>query len=136
MRRTRAQGRGGEAQKIPQESSTQCRKRGDWGRNRGQHSQESVGSVAADPDNPENSKEAGREPQGTRVLSRNCRNRERVSPQSRLMRDFVMRIIDPPSRGPMRVAYNGKVDRGPDCAVMCNLINTHTNFVASDQSFS
>ena len=45
---------------------------GDLSENRKKRSQESVGSVAADPNNLENSKEAEREPQGTQGLRKNC----------------------------------------------------------------
>ena len=48
--------------------------------------QERVGSVAADPDNLENSKGAGGGTQGTQGLSKNCRRRENVSPMSCLIR--------------------------------------------------
>ena len=50
--------------------------------------QERFGSVAANPDKLENSKEAGREAQGTQGLSKNCTNRESVSPLSRLIKGF------------------------------------------------
>ena len=50
--------------------------------------QESIGSVAADPDNLENSKEAGRESNGSQGLSKNCISRECVSPLSHLIRCF------------------------------------------------
>ena len=49
---------------------------------------ERVGSVAADPDNLENSKEGGREVQGTRGLSKNCTNREKLSLLLRVIRGF------------------------------------------------
>ena len=50
--------------------------------------QERVGSVAANPDNLENNKEAGGEAQGTQGLSKNCTRRESVSPLLRLIRGF------------------------------------------------
>ena len=50
--------------------------------------QQRVDSVDANPDNLENSKEAGGEAQGTQGLSKKCTSRERVSPLSRLIRDF------------------------------------------------
>ena len=50
--------------------------------------QERVGSVAADPDNLENSKEAGREAQRTQGLRKNDTSRECVSLLSRLVRGF------------------------------------------------
>ena len=46
---------------------------------------------------------------------------------------FVISIIDPPEWHRMTRMT------GPDCVVMCNLINTHTHthtLVASDQRFS
>ena len=41
----------------------------------------------------------------------------------------VTSIIDPLLGGPMRVALIDRMIRmtGPDCTVMCNLINTHTH---------
>ena len=51
------------------------------------HRQERVGSVAADPDNLEKSKEAVGA-QGTQGLRKNCASRESVSPLSRLIRGF------------------------------------------------
>ena len=60
--------------------------------------QKSVGSVAADPDSLENSKEARREAQVTLGVSKNCTSRESVSPLSRLIKGFVISIIDPPGR--------------------------------------
>ena len=50
--------------------------------------QERVRSVATDPDNLENSREAGREAQGPQGLCKNCKSRERVSPLSRLIRGY------------------------------------------------
>ena len=44
--------------------------------------------MAANPDNLENSKEAGGEAQGTQGLSKNCTSRESVSPVLRLIRGF------------------------------------------------
>ena len=50
---------------------------------------ERVGSVAANPDNLESSKEAGGGAQGTQdSSSRNCTSRESVSPLSRLIRGY------------------------------------------------
>ena len=54
---------------------TKCRKR-------------SVGSVTADPDDLEDSKEAGREAQGTQGLSNKCTSKESVFPLSRRIRGF------------------------------------------------
>ena len=50
--------------------------------------QEWVGSVAANPDNIENSKETRGEAQGPKGLSKNCTSRESVSPLYRLIRGF------------------------------------------------
>ena len=49
----------------PQSCRRDVGNRGDSGRNRKIRRQERIGSVAADPDNQENIKEAGREAQGT-----------------------------------------------------------------------
>ena len=49
---------------------------------------EGVSSVAANPDNLENSKGAGGEAQGSHGLSKNCTSRESVPPLSRLIRGF------------------------------------------------
>ena len=81
---------------------------------------ERLGSVAADPDNLEQRKEAGREASGSQGLSKNCTNRECVSPLSRLIRGFRNKYL---------VSLMHKQTRmtGLDCAVMCNLMNTHTH---------
>ena len=47
-----------------------------------------VGPVTANPDNLENSKEAGGGAQGAQGLSKNCTSRESVSLLSRLIRGF------------------------------------------------
>ena len=49
---------------------------------------ERVGSVAANPDTLESSKEAGGGAQGTQGSSKNCTSRESASPLSRLTRGF------------------------------------------------
>ena len=49
---------------------------------------ESVGSVAANPDNLESNKEAGGGAQGAQGSSKICTSRESVSPLSRLIRGF------------------------------------------------
>ena len=49
---------------------------------------ERVGSVAANADNLESNKEAGRGAQGTQDSSKNCTTRESVSPLTRLIRGF------------------------------------------------
>ena len=47
---------------------------------------------------------------------------------SRLIRVFLLTIIDPPLGRSMRVAYNDEDDRAVTyCAVMCNFINKHTH---------
>ena len=56
-----------------------CGKRGILGGNRKERRQESIGSVAADPEDLENSKEAGREAQDTQSLRKNLQV-ERVCP--------------------------------------------------------
>ena len=61
---------------------------GDTGGNRRKRRQERDGSVAANPDNLENSKESEGEAQGTQGISMNCTRRESVSPLSRLIRGF------------------------------------------------
>ena len=53
-----------------------------------QRRQESVGSGAADSDNLENSKEAEREAQCTRGISKNCTRGESAPPLSRLIKGF------------------------------------------------
>ena len=50
--------------------------------------QDSVGSVAGDPDILENSNGAEREAQGTQGFRRHCTSRESVSPLSRLTGSF------------------------------------------------
>ena len=65
------EGRGkGKKRKKPHDSS--CRSdvgnRGDFGLKRKKRRQEIIGSVAADPDNLENSKKTGREAQGTQEI--------------------------------------------------------------------
>ena len=64
----------------------------DLGRGR-KTNQESTGSVAANQDSLENSKEAGREAQGTRGLSKNCRCIGSVSSLSRVIKYFQNKNI-------------------------------------------
>ena len=52
------------------------------------HTHKRVGSVAANPDNLENNKEAGGGAQGAQGSSKICTSRESVSPLSRLIRGF------------------------------------------------
>ena len=59
---------------------------GDLGGREKKRRQEKVGSVAADPDNLENSKKAERDAQGSQGLSKNCTSRESVFPLPRLIR--------------------------------------------------
>ena len=61
-------------------------------------------TVAANPDNQENNKEARGGAQGIQGLSKNCTSRESVSPLSRLIKDFRNDIIDTHPGGSMRVA--------------------------------
>ena len=61
----------------------------------------------------------------THSSSKNCTSRESVSPLSRLIRGFVTSIIDPTS-GDQCEWHRMTRRTEPDCAVMCNLINTHT----------
>ena len=82
---------GGEAKKRkkPHKSCRRYVRNGkDLGWKRKKRRQERVGSVAANPDNLENSKEARGEAQGTQGLSKNCTRRECVSPLSRRIRGF------------------------------------------------
>ena len=58
------------------------------GGKRKERRKERVGSVPANPDNLENSKEAEGEAQGTQGLSKNFTSRKSVSPWSRLIRGF------------------------------------------------
>ena len=82
---------GGKAKKR-KKSHNSCRRDvgngGDVGVKRKKRRQERVGSVAADPDNLENSKKAGRDAKGTQGISKNCTSRESVFPLSRLIRVF------------------------------------------------
>ena len=77
---------------------------GDLGGKRKTCKQESVGSVATDPDHLNNSKEAGRKAQATQGLRHNCTSRDNVFPLSRLTRGFLLSIIDPLFGRPMRMA--------------------------------
>ena len=113
MLKTRAQGwgaidrireDGGEAKRLNNPHKSCRRDVGNGGGNMKKCRQESVGSVAADPDNLDNSMEAGREAQGTQGLSKNCSSKESVYPSLRLNRGFIVSIIDPLSGGPIRVA--------------------------------
>ena len=80
---------GGEGTK-PNKSHKICRRdegnEGDLGVKIKKPRQEGVGSVAADPDNLENSKKAGREARGTQGLGKNYLSTESVPPLSRLIR--------------------------------------------------
>ena len=82
-------GRDGKKRKQPKNS---CRRHvgngGDLGGKRKKCRKERVGLVAANPDNLESNKEAGRGAQGTQGSSKNCTSREGVSPLSRLIRAF------------------------------------------------
>ena len=83
-------GREAKKRKTPYKS---CRRDvgngGDLGVKYKKRDQESIGSVAADPDNLESSKEAGRKTQDTQGLSKNyIISRESVSPLVRLIKGF------------------------------------------------
>ena len=82
-------GREATKRKKPQKS---CRRHagngGDTGGNRKKCRKERVGSIAANPDNLESNKEAGREAQGAQDPSKTCTSRESVSPLSRLIKGF------------------------------------------------
>ena len=52
----------------------------------GNGGQERASSVAADPDNLENSKEVEREAQGNQGLNKNCTSRNSMPPSSHLIR--------------------------------------------------
>ena len=83
-------GEGGGEGKKRKKPHNNCRRDmrngGDLGVKRKKRRQERVGSVAADPDNLESSKKAGREAQGTQGLSKTCTSRGSVSPLSRMIR--------------------------------------------------
>ena len=85
-----------------------------------------VGPVAANPDNLENNKEAGGGAQNIQGLSKNCTSRESVSPLSYLIRGFCIVSLIPPWEEQCECHKMTRM-AGPDCADMCNLINTHTN---------
>ena len=107
-------GEGGSEAKKRKKPQNSCRRHvgngGDLGGKRKECRKERVGPVAANPDNLESNKEAGRGAQGTQGLSKNCTSRESVPSLSRLIRGFrnvcmvVISIIDPPLGGSMRVA--------------------------------
>ena len=61
---------------------------GDTGGKRKKCRKERSGSVAANPDNLENNREAGGGAQGSQGSSKICTSRESVSPLSRLIRGF------------------------------------------------
>ena len=116
-------GREAKKRKKPRNS---CRRHagsgGDLGGKRKKCRREGVGPVAANPDNLESNKEAGGGAQGTQGSSKNCASRESVSPLSRLIRAFRNKYIM------TRIT-------GPDCVVMCNLINTRTHTLYIPWSF-
>ena len=82
-------GREAKKRKKPQQS---CRRHAGNGRDTGgkrkKCRKERVGSVAANPDNLESNKEAGRKAQGAQDPSKICTSRESVSPLSRLIKGF------------------------------------------------
>ena len=69
---------GEEAHETAQELQTPCGNGGDLGGKRKTRRHERVGSVAANPDDLENSKKAGGEGQRFQGLSKNCTNKESV----------------------------------------------------------
>ena len=85
-------GEGGREAKKRKKPQNSCRHRvgngGDTGGKRKTCRKETVGSVAANPDNLESNKEAGEGAQATQGSSKNCTIRESVSPLSRLIRGF------------------------------------------------
>ena len=82
-------GREANKRKKPHKSCRRhMRNGGDLGGKRKKRRQERVGSVAANPDNLDNIKEAEGEAQGTQSLGENCASRGSVSPLSRLIRGF------------------------------------------------
>ena len=78
--------------KKPNKLQKSCRRHvgngGDLGGKRKKCKKERVDPVAANPDNLESNNKAGGRAQGTQGSSKNCTNRESVSPLSRLIRDF------------------------------------------------
>ena len=76
-----------------------------------------------------NNKEAGGGAQGAQGSSKNCTSRESVSPLSRLIRGFrnkyQISLISPWEDQCKWHRMTRMI--GPDCEVMCNLINTHTH---------
>ena len=84
----KGEGEAGRRNKPDKSCRRDVRNGGDSGGKRGKHSQESAGSVAGDPVNIENSKQARREAQGTQGLWKDCTSRRSMSPLSRLIRGF------------------------------------------------
>ena len=86
-------GRAEERRKSAKKPYKSCRRRdvetGETWVDRKQRRQEKAGSIAANPDNLENRKEAGGGgAKCTKDSSKNCTSRESVSPLSRLVRGF------------------------------------------------
>ena len=112
-------GRGTKKRKKPQNSYRhRAGNGGDMGGKRKKCRKERVGSVAATSDNLGRNNEAGGGAQGAQGSSKICTSRESVSPLSRLIRGF--------GRDQREWHRMTRITR-PDCAVMCNLINTHTH---------
>ena len=100
MRRTIAQvwearetiGEGGREVKKRKRSQKRYRRHVENGEHlggrRNQRRQESIGSVDVGSEDLKNSNEAGKEAQGAQGFSKNCTNRESVSPVKRLIRGF------------------------------------------------
>ena len=73
--------------------------------NREKRRQKSVGSVTADPEGLEKSKETGREAQDTQGFMNQCTSRGSVSSLSHLIRGFRNKYHWSSLERPMRVAY-------------------------------
>ena len=102
-------GEGGREAKKRKKPHKSCRRNvgneEDLGGKREKFRQDQVGSVAADPDDLKNRREAGGGAQGTQGLYKDCTSRESVSHLCVLSEVFVISIIDPLG-GPKQVAYN------------------------------
>ena len=85
-------GEGGREAKKRKKPQNSCRRRagngGDTDGKRKKCRKERIGSVAANPDNLESSREAGGGAQGAQASSKICTSRESVSPLSRLIIGF------------------------------------------------
>ena len=100
---------------------------GDTGGKRKKCRKERIDSVAANPNDLKSNKEAGGGAEGTQGSSRNCSSRESVSPLSRLIRGFRNQVSLIASWEDQCEWHRMTRMTGPDCAVMCNLINTQAH---------